>query len=95
MERKIKGYRVSISYTVHYDPESEVPGISIFYPEGHTDLERSDRYWDDCYNAFGHEYTKEEAIADVKQRMEEWVYAGRYQRGTLDIQKIECTPLYR
>ena len=92
--RKVKGYRVSISYTVHYDPNSEVPGISVFYPEGHTDLVRSDRFWQDFYNYF-RVYTEREAIARAKELLNEWVFAGRYQRGTIDIHKLECNPLYK
>lgn len=95
MKRKIKGYRVSINCTVCYDPTSEVPGISVFYPEGPGELVQAKHYWNDFYDGFGLVYTKESAIARMKELLEQWVFAGRYRSGTIDIQRIFCTLLYR
>ena len=80
-------YRVSIAYTVSYDPNSEVPGISIFYPEGHTDLVRDGSHWDDY---FGN--TAQEAIEKAESALVSWVSGGRYQHGKIKIHSISARP---
>lgn len=83
-------YRVSVNYTVTYDPNSEVPGISIFYPEGHTDLVVDGHHWDDYYAK-----TEGEAIRMAKDAIVVWVSGGRYQHGTIKIHSISAHPAHR
>lgn len=83
-------YRVSINYTVTYDPNSEVEGISIFYPEGHTDLVVDGSMWDEYFGD-----TKDEAIDTAKKALVHWVSGGRYQHGTIKVHSINARPVRR
>ena len=83
-------YRVSIKYTVSYDPNSEVHGISIFYPEGHTDLVVDGYIWDEYLGN-----TQEEAIEKAKNVLLWKVSGGRYEHGTIKIHSINARPVRR